>query len=154
MLKPVVTELLEHVAGALERDVLPVLPHGNAAMQVLAAIAIIRRAAAALPLMPEVLWEDSLDIGETLAQLNFYALSPDAPLGHRLAASLAEAGLGSPRPTSLPDLTTSNYNLRKILADTIEAIVSSDVVDLHIVAVRDLLGRMVRRAAILKLGSF
>lgn len=69
MLNPGPADLLAGVAEALKTTVLPELADGPARDQMTAAIAIIAKAARALPGFPTYLHEDIADLATTLPQL-------------------------------------------------------------------------------------
>ncbi|MCU1401525.1 MAG: hypothetical protein JWN62_4634 [Acidimicrobiales bacterium] len=65
-MRPLPHELLGMVAAALTDTVLPALTDGPARRQLKAAISIIARSAAAIPLMDQYLREDIDDVASTL----------------------------------------------------------------------------------------
>jgi hypothetical protein len=69
MINPSISALLDGVATSLHETVLPDLPAGNARNQVVAAIAIIRRAAAVGDRIAPYLHADNRDIATVLAEV-------------------------------------------------------------------------------------
>ena len=69
MLNPSVIDLLVGVADGLQAEVLDALDPGPARDQVVAAVAIVRRVARALPGLTPYLLADIADVGATLAEL-------------------------------------------------------------------------------------
>jgi hypothetical protein len=69
VIKPTIDDLLRGVAESLHDTVLPDLPVGAARNQLVAAIAIIRRAATVGDHIPHYLWEDNRDIAAVLSEL-------------------------------------------------------------------------------------
>jgi hypothetical protein len=79
MINPTISALLAGVATSLDETVLPELPTGAARNQLVAAIAIIRRAAAVGDRIPSYLNTDNHDIAAVLADIGpSLGLSPPA----------------------------------------------------------------------------
>jgi hypothetical protein len=82
MINPSVSALLDGVAESLQDTVLPDVPPGLARNQLVAAIAIIRRAAAVGDRIPSYLHADNHDIAEVLAAIGpSLGMSPTTTLG-------------------------------------------------------------------------
>ena len=69
MINPTISELLSGVATSLDETVLPDLAPGVARNQLVAAVALIRRAATVGENIGSYLWEDNRDIAEVLQQV-------------------------------------------------------------------------------------
>ena len=69
MINPTISELLSGVATSLDETVLPDLAPGVARNQLVAAVALIRRAATVGENIGSYLWEDNRDIVEVLQQV-------------------------------------------------------------------------------------
>ena len=100
MTEPTIDELLRGVAESLHDAVLPDLPVGAARNQLVAAIAIVRRAAATSADVPHYLWEDNRDIASVLRDV-----APSLGLDAPAAPTTAE-------PPSLAELRQVNLDLQ------------------------------------------
>ena len=69
MINPTISKLLSGVATSLDETVLPELEPGFARNQLVAAIALIRRAAMVDERIGSYLWEDNRDIAAVLAEV-------------------------------------------------------------------------------------
>ena len=69
MIYPTISELLSGVATSLDETVLPELSPGPARNQLVAAIALIRRSAAASDSIGAYLWEDNRDMAAVLSEV-------------------------------------------------------------------------------------
>jgi hypothetical protein len=70
MINPTISKLLSGVATSLDETVLPELEPGFARNQLVAAIALIRRAAMVDERIGSYLWEDNRDIAAVLAEVS------------------------------------------------------------------------------------
>lgn len=115
MIKPTIPELLDGVADSLEESVLPELPAGNARVQLVAALAIIRRAATASYATGPYLDADNRDIAATLQ-----SLAPSlgqTTLPQRITAAADAINTGSDRYVAIEELANLNYTLQSLLID-------------------------------------
>lgn len=138
MLNPGPADLLAGLADALAATVLPELAEGPARDQLSAAIAIVRKAARALPGFAAYLHEDIADLVTSLAELG-------AP-----AELLAAARALPPTTPSLDELTAIDLALRTWLAEQAGGELSDDA-ERTMVA---LLGRLTEREAALRLSPW
>lgn len=69
MIHPTISQLLSGVAASLDETVLPEVEPGFARNQLVAAIAVLRRAAAVDERIGSYLWEDNRDIATVLSEV-------------------------------------------------------------------------------------
>ena len=135
MINPTIDELLRGVAESLHDTVLPDLPVGAARNQLVAAIAIVRRAAAVGEHVPRYLWEDNRDIASVLSEV-----APSLGLDAPAAPMLAE-------PPSLHQLRQVNLDLQdRLVAAQQRARTDADAAAAR-AALRALFERMLAREA-------
>ncbi|MEZ5410413.1 MAG: hypothetical protein R2761_20445 [Acidimicrobiales bacterium] len=117
MLNPSVDELLAGMADGLAATVLPALPPGPARDELLAAIALTRRVARAVPRLAPFLHADTADLAATLPRL-WAALGLDEPAAGPVADALALARSLPPEPPpSATALAAADLALREAAAD-------------------------------------
>lgn len=142
MINPTIDQLLEGVATSLHENVLPDLPAGGARNQLVAAIAVIRRAAAVGALVPHSLWEDNLDIASVLREI-----APPLGLDAPTTPTAAE-------PPSLDELRQVNLDLQQRLVAAHQRARVDAAADAPRAALRALYGRMLARDAQINTSSW
>jgi hypothetical protein len=133
MINPTLDRLLDGVATSLHETVLPELPAGAARNQLVAAIALIRRAAAVGDHVAAYLHADNRDIATVLASVGPSLGLPDPPA--------VEAG-------ELPSVTESratNLTLQQQLVDAQRRARTDPTAERARAALRDLYTRMLER---------
>lgn len=126
MIRPKPEDLLARAAEALEATVLPFVNAGPARRQLLAATALMRRIAYALPRQFAVLAADTTDLETTLREVQRHledAGAPDVPGMAALRAALSQSA-----PTSPEELQARNLTLQE-MAGRIEADAASFSID-------------------------
>lgn len=117
MLNPALDELLAGMADGLTATVLPELPPGPARDELLAAIALTRRVARAVPRLGSYLHADAADLAATLPRL-WAALGIDEPADGPVADALALArSLPPGPPPTATDLAAADLALRGAAAE-------------------------------------
>ena len=142
MINPTISKLLTGVASSLDETVLPELETGFARNQLVAAIALIRRAAMVDERIGSYLWEDNRDIAAVLAEV--------APLVGLDPPQIADEG-GYP---TLDELRRRNLALQHQLVaihDTLREDAGSARAQ---AALRALFGRMLARESQINTSSW
>ncbi|MDH4364887.1 MAG: hypothetical protein OEY70_12495 [Acidimicrobiia bacterium] len=117
MLNPSLEDLLAGMADGLAATVLPELAPGPARDELVAAIALTRRVARAVPRLAPFLHADSADLAATLRRL-WAALGLDEPADGPVADALALARSLPPEPPpSATELAAADLALRAAAAD-------------------------------------
>lgn len=117
MLNPSLDELLAGMADGLAATVLPELPPGPARDELLAAIALTRRVARAVPRLAPYLHADTADLAATLPRL-WAALGLDEPADGPVADARALArSLPSEPPPAATELAAADLALRAAAAE-------------------------------------
>lgn len=117
MLNPSLHELLAGMADGLAATVLPELAPGPARDELLAAIALTRRVARAVPRLGPYLHADTADLAATLPRL-WAALGVDEPTDGPVADALALArSLPPEAPPPATELAAANLALRAAAAE-------------------------------------
>jgi hypothetical protein len=142
MINPTIDQLLVGVASSLHETVLPDLPPGAARNQLVAAIAIIRRAAAVGDHLPRYLWEDNRDIASVLSEV-----APPLGLDAPAVPALAE-------PPPLDDLRQVNLDLQEQLVAAHRRARADDTAEMARSALRALFERMLEREAEINTSSW
>lgn len=144
MLSPSLDELLAGMADGLAATVLPELAPGPARDELLAAIALTRRVARAVPRLGPYLHADTADLAATLPRL-WAALGLDEPADGPVADALALARtLPSEPPPPATELAAADLALREAAAELSTAL-AGDVGQPE--AAADLLALLERLAA-------
>lgn len=117
MLNPSLDELLAGMADGLAATVLPELAPGPARDELLAAIALTRRVARAVPRLGPYLHTDTADLAATLPRL-WAAVGLDEPADGPVADALALArSLPPDPPPAATELAAADLALRAAAAD-------------------------------------
>lgn len=117
MLNPSLDELLAGMADGLAATVLPELAPGPARDELLAAIALTRRVARAVPRLAPYLHDDTADLAATLPRL-WAALGLDEPADGPVADALALARSLPPEPPpAATELAAADLALRAAAAE-------------------------------------
>ncbi len=117
MLNPSLDELLAGMADGLAATVLPALRPGPARDELLAAIALTRRVARAVPQLGSYLHADTADLAATLSNL-WAALGLDEPTDGPVADALALARSLPPEPPpAATELAAADLVLRGAAAE-------------------------------------
>ena len=135
MINPPIDKLLVGVASSLQETVLPDLPPGAARNQLVAAIALIRRAAAVGERIPHYLWDDNRDIASVLSEV-----APSLALDAPVVPDMAE-------PASIDDLRQVNLDLQERLVAAHRRARADDTAEVARSALRALFERMLAREA-------
>ena len=148
MLNPALDELLAGMADGLAATVLPELAPGPARDELLAAIALTRRVARAVPRLGPYLHADTADLAATLPGL-WAALGLDEPADGPVADALA---LGRSLPAEPPppatELAAANLALRSAAAELSTTLAGHDADRAQAAAeLRALLERLAAREA-------
>lgn len=142
MINPTIDQLLVGIASSLHETVLPDLPPGAARNQLVAAIALIRRAAAVGEHIPHYLWEDNRDIASVLSEV-----APSLALDPPAVPAIAE-------PPSVDDLRQVNLELQERLVLAHRLARADDTAEMARSALRELFERMLEREAEINTSSW
>lgn len=142
MINPTLHRLLDGVATSLHETVLPELPAGAARNQLVAAIAIIRRAAAVGDHVAAYLHADNRDIAAVLASVGPSLRLPAPPT------------VSPDELPSLDELRATNLTLQQLLVDAQQHARNHPTAEHVRVALRDLYSRMLERESRLNTTSW
>lgn len=147
MLNPSLDELLAGMADRLAATVLPELAPGPARDELLAAIALTRRVARAVPRLGSYLHADTADLAATLPRL-WAALGLAEPVEGPVADALALARSLLPEvPPTATDLAATDLALRGAAAELADRLAGADGPAAAAAELRALLDRLAAREA-------